>query len=173
MNERSIAYSHVQNQHPSSWIDDPFQLGTYAVKGVTNINHKKNLSDYAEELAYNYGKYEVDHYELILEKLSDYDQNELARLYIEATGREVTECVNGNDFSIDNEYTCALLAMLNGFCKETRDKFAEVTRKNIITYYHDSLQKILDEACQDLLCNLNDNKDQDREEGQAYWGKLI
>ncbi len=174
MNMQSVAHSSIKNQE-SSWTDDPFSLkGQF--KGVVNINHKRNLSQFAEELAYQFGQFDGHQYSINLLDLSEFDQNELARLYMELTGRETSECVNGADFSTDNEFTCALLAMLQDDCKETRNAFAEVTRKNIITYYSEPLQHILDEACHDLLCSLNnDNSNysyQDKDSGEILWRKF-
>lgn len=39
--------------------------------------------------------------------------------------------------------------MLKGDSQENREKFAEVTRKNIIIYYKKFLQEVLDAACND------------------------
>jgi hypothetical protein len=54
-------------------------------------------------------------------------------------------------------------------CQETRDTFAHVTRQNIIAYYANTLQGLLDEACYDLLCNLKSESGlhsyQDRDSG--------
>lgn len=126
--------------------NDPFGLGN-AVKGLTNMNHERYLSNYAEELVARYAKYEYDTYTLNFNDLPDEEQSELTRLFMESTDRETSECVYGNDFSINNDFTCALLAMLQDDCEETREKFAEVTRKNIIIYYEKSLQEVINEAC--------------------------
>ena len=176
MNSRSLAHNYTQNQQPSSWIDDPFQLGAHIINGLKPMDNQQNLSTYAEELVYQFGKYQDDQYSLNLFDLSEYDQNELARLYMETTDRETGECVHGNDFSIDNDYTCALLAMLKNNCLETQTTFAEITRKNIITYYAKSLQTVLDDACNDLQCHFNEeqgfSQQQDRESGEVFWGRF-
>lgn len=117
------------------------------VKGLANVNHKRNLSDYAEELVAHYAKFNNEQYELSLKTLPESEQNELVRLYMEATDRDTGECVHGNDFSIDNDYTCALLAMLKDDSQDNREKFAEITRRNILTYYRLALQEVLDDAC--------------------------
>jgi hypothetical protein len=146
MNKISLSHNNIQNQQDSSWNDDPFDLkGAFA--GVANMNHTTNLRDYAEALVANYAKYVDDQYELFLSNLPGDEQNEVARLFIEASDREVNECVYGNDFSIESDYTCALLAMLRDDCVDTRENFAQVTRKNILTYYHKSIQDVLDTAC--------------------------
>lgn len=174
MNERSLAHSYAQNQQQSSWIGELFNAKGI-VKGVKIISHKQNLSNYAEELVNEYGQFNDNQYDLTLSNLPEDEQNELARLYMEFTNRETGECVHGNDFSIDNDYTCALLSMLKNDCKETRETFAEVTRKNIITYYTESLQQVIDDACRELLCNLNDengmHQHQDYETGEYHWSR--
>lgn len=175
MNATSLAHIDIINQQKPSWNDDPFDLkGSFA--GVAKMNHQRNLEDFAQELVYLYGIKSAGNYNLQLSKLSDDDQNELVRLYLEANGRELTECVNGNDFSIENEYTCALLAMLKDDCKETREAFADITRKNILTYYSESLQNVLDEGCHDLFCHLNNEAGyhsyQDQESGDICWRSL-
>ena len=123
-------------------------------KGLS-MNHKRTLELYAEELVSHYAKYDGDDYILLLSQLSDEEQNELARLYVEYTDRDLCECVNGNDLSINNDYTCALLSMLKNNSLESRENFAQITRKNIITYYKKHLQNVLDEACENYMHNIN------------------
>lgn len=178
MNLNSVAHTYVQNQSTPSWIDDPFDLkGQFDfVKGVTMVSHEKRLQDYAQELVALRGKYECDQYYLDLTLLTDEEQNELARLYIEATDRETNECIYGDDFTINSEFNCALLALLQNDTSENRDRFAEVTRNNVITYYRKSLDEVLDQACHDYLCaQMNEAgyyAHQDRESGEVIWGKF-
>lgn len=152
-----------------------FNRGT-KVKGLTNMNHRSNLSDYALDLVSNYAKFSCDQLELSLNTLPDDEQSELARLFMEFSGRETSECVYGHDFSIESEYTCALLSLLQSDCQETRDRFAEVTRKNIILYYAQSLQETLDNACEFYLQASNNENGlyayQDPEHGDTLWGGL-
>lgn len=139
-----IARTYAKNQQ-SSWNDDPFGLG--ALQGVTPLSHSQALSEYAQELVSTYAKYKDDEYRLSVAMLPEHEQNELARLYMEATDRETGECVHGKDLSIENEYTCALLEMLKSDCTETRQNFAQITKKNIIAYYTNSLDELLSTAC--------------------------
>ncbi|HEY2811781.1 MAG TPA: hypothetical protein VGJ00_10395 [Rhabdochlamydiaceae bacterium] len=137
------------------------------------MNHKRTLELYAEELVHHHADYDADGYSLNLCDLSDSDQNELARLYVEYTDRDLCECVNGNDLSINNDYTCALLAMLQNDCHETRERFADITRKNIITYYKSQLQDVLNDACNDYLLHVNNENGLyayiDTEHGDVVW----
>ncbi len=171
MNSQSIA------QQQQSWKDDPFDLkGTFKdVKTMKPQDHNKDLKDFAEELVSNNATFRRGQYDLSLYNLSEYDQNELARLFIESTGREVTECVNGDDFTVENDYTCALLDMLQNDCYETRHHFAEVTRKNIITYYANSLQEVINDACYSWLQFTTGERglfeNQDSETGEIHWLK--
>lgn len=168
--ERSISRNNLERIE-----DDPFEIG-FTVKGLTSMNHHRNLSNYAEELVSHYAKYNSDSFTLFLSDLPEDEQNKLAALYMEATDRETGECVHGDDFSIDNDYTCALLKMLQDDNQQNRENFAEVTRKNIIIYYQQSLQSVLDEACNDYLHNLNNESGyyghQDTESGELCWRRI-
>ena len=175
MNTNNLAY--IYNKNQSSWKDDPFQLGTKSgFKGVTSINHSINLSYYAQDLVSQHAKFDGENYDLYISDISTDEQNELARLYLEFTDRDTCECVYGDDLSINSDYTCALLAMLKNDCKETRDVFASVTRKNIITYYTRSLQEVLDQACYEHLRNVNDEEGlfahHDSEHDEIRWGRV-
>lgn len=177
MRNSSVAQSHVQNQQPSSWIDDPFQLGTHAVKGVTKVmSHKRNLETYAEELVSQYAKFVNEQYELVLDMLPEEVQSELAQYYIESIDREIEWACYGSDESINSSYLCALLAMLKDDCHETREQFAEVTRKNILTYYAKLLQEVIDDACNSYHHLVNNEQglyaQQDRDTGEVYWGRF-
>ena len=118
---------------------------------MANMNHNKNLHTYVENLVSDYSTYDGSTYNLFFHDLPTEEQGELARLYLETTDRETTECVHGNDFSIDNNYTCALLALLKEDTQENKERFAEVTRNNVITHYEDILQKIINQACNNYL----------------------
>lgn len=176
MRNSSVAHSYVQNQQPSSWIDDPFQLGTDAFKGLKPMSHQRNLDDYIQELVACYGKRHSDHYELDLDKLSSPYQLELASLYIESIDREIEWACYGADESINSEFLCALLSMLKDSTPKTRLNFAQVTTRNVLIYYKDTLKKLLDEGC-DLYFNNEMHEagyraDYDREHGDIVWGKF-
>ena len=160
---QSVSHTNVQNQHKSSWIDDPFNLKG-AFEGTKPVDHKTNLYNHSLDLVSQYARYDNGYYSLNLESIPEEEQNELVRLFLEATGRETSECVYGEDFTIESDYTCALLSMLQNDCAETRENFANVARKNTIVYYNKSLQEVLDEACHDFLCNILD------EENNSRWG---
>lgn len=172
MNNVSLSHTHVKNQ--SSWIDDPFGLKGF-IKGVVPLCHERNLEDYANEIVANYAIFNGNGYELFIDKLSTPYQLELARHYIESIDREIEWACYGDDQSIDSEFLCALLAMLKNSTQQTREKFAQVTTKNILTYYKDKLQEILDEACHQLYCNEMSEAgfrcEQDMEDGSFVWNR--
>ena len=175
MNNQSLSHSHVQKQQKSSWIDEPFQLGTNAVKGFKPMSNKRNLYNYAEDLVGRYAKYDGDSYDLSLSQLPDDEQNELARLYIESIDREIEWAHYGSDESINSSFICSMLSMLKDDSKEARENFAKTTRKNILIYYKASLEAVLGEACASFL-NMQMNEQgyfahQDMEHGDVVWGK--
>lgn len=175
MNQQSLSHSIMQKQQPS-WIDDPFQLGAYAFKGLTPMSHKRNLSNYSEDLVSRYAKYNHDHYELFLDMLPEDERLELARLYIEFSDRDTSECIYGNDFTINNDFTCALLAMLKNDSTETREHFSYVVCTNVLIYYKDAINELLEASCDNLLhMQMNESgyyAQQDMEHGDVFWGKL-
>lgn len=174
MNALSLAYSNAQKQHQEpSWSDDPFDFKGF-VTGVTKVSdHTRNLNDYTQELVYSYGKHIGDNYELDLDKLSSPCQLELARLYIESIDREIEWACYGSDQTLNSDFLCAMLAMLKDSNPKTRANFAQVTTRNILIYYKDTLQAILDTACQDFFCNemseAGYRAEQDMDHGDVVW----
>lgn len=146
MNKLSLAYSNAQNQQQkTSWIDDPFDLVGF--KGVKVLSRPHNLEDYAICLVSTFAKWTDNRYELTLEMLSDSDQLELARIYIESIDREIEWACYGEDHGINSDFLCAMLAMLKDNTEQTRQDFAEVTARNILISYEKILNEILDESC--------------------------
>lgn len=152
MNKNSVAHAHVKNQQESSWSDDPFELKGF-ITGVMPVSHQRNLDDYALELVASYAKFKDDHYELSLDMLSSPYQLEFAAHYIESIDREIEWACYGDDQTLNSEFLCALLAMLKNSTPKTRTNFAQVTTRNILIYYKESLQNILDIACDQYYNN--------------------
>ena len=174
MNALSLAYFNTQKQQQeSSWTDDPFGFRGL-VTGVTKISdHQRNLNDYTQELVYSYAKHVGDNYELDLDKLSSPCQLELARLYIESIDRDIEWACYGEDQTLNSEFLCAMLAMLKDSTPHTRTNFAQVTTRNILAYYKETLQDLLDTACQDYFCNemheAGYRAEQDMDHGDVVW----
>ncbi len=175
MNVISLAHKLVQNQQQkTSWNDDPFDLkGMF--DGMSN-NKSITITDFAENLASQYAKYTNDQYELTLDMLPEDEQNEFAQIYIESIDRDIEWACYGEDQSINSDFLCALLAMLKDDCTETRQNFAEVTRKNILTYYAETLNQLLITACDTYLNNAMNEQGyyikQDVTHGDMLWEKL-
>ncbi len=150
MNKISLAHNAVQNQQ--SWNDDPFDVKD-KFAGVAILSNEKKLSNFTEELVSHYAKYVDNQYELDLDMLAEFEQNELVRLYIETIDRDMSECVYGNDFSIDNDYSCAIVNLLQDDCQQNRDALSTVVRNNILKYYAETLQKLINDACDYHLNN--------------------
>ena len=171
MNALSLAYSNAQKQE--SWIDDPFEFKGF-VTGVTKISgHQRNLRDYALEMVASFGKFKSDHYELNLDMLSTPYQLEFARLYIESIDREIEWACYGDDQTLNSDFLCALLAMLKDSNPKTRAKFAQVTTVNVLTYYKNTLNDLLETACEDFYNNEMHEAgyrcEQDMEHGDFVW----
>jgi hypothetical protein len=176
MNKSSVAHSYVQNQQTSSWIDDPFQLGTHAFKGLKPMNHQRNLNDYIQELVASHGIYCQDHYVLFLKMLTEEEQDELVRLYIESIDREIEWACYGTDESINSDFLCSMLAMLKLNTKESREEFAETTRRNLLAYYKETLEDLLHTGCELYFTNemheAGYRADYCRDNGDVVWGKF-
>ena len=175
MNNISIKDNNEQDQQHLSWHLDPFDLGTESMKVVKKtLNNQQLLCDYAEELVTNYAILVDGFYELPLDMLSEFDQNELVRLYIESVDRDIEDAYYGSEKNIEGGFMCALLAMLQNDCMETREVFATVTRKNIIDYYFEILQDLLNDACNTYTHMVNDEQGRyantDPDTGEIYWG---
>jgi len=171
MNKNSLSHNDIQNQYESSWIDDSPSLN--AIKGLRGMPKHRQLSDYAEGLVNEYAEYSHGQYELFLDMLPDDIQNELARLYIESIDREIEWACYGLDSSINSDFLCSMLTMLQNDNEATRAKFSEITRKNILSYYRQNLDSILMSACDSFLqMNMNENgyhAHQDMEHGDITW----
>lgn len=176
MNVNSVAHSYVQNQQPSSWIDDPFQLGTHAFKGLKPMSHQRNLDDYIQELVAQRGKYCSDHYELTLAMLTEEEQDQLVHLYIESIDREIEWACYGTDESINSSFLCDMLSMLKLNTEESRQKFAETTRRNLLGYYKSTLEDLLVTGCDIYFnCEMNEagyRAHHDLDNGDVIWGKF-
>lgn len=122
------------------------------------MNHQQNLTRFLNDLVSNFGNRNNGALDLPLADLPKEEQHELARLYLEANGRDITECVNGDDFSIDNDYTTALLVMLQDASEKNRQAFANVVLANVVKYYASTFQALLDQACNDHEAYLQDMK---------------
>jgi len=122
------------------------------------MNHAKNLEKFATQLAQDFAVYKDGCYVLCVDDLPDAEQKELAAYYLESVDREVTECVHGDDFSNDNDYVCAIFAMLKNDNAETRENLAQTISKNIIKYFKVGLQDSLENGCDQRRWNEQEDK---------------
>lgn len=173
MNKTMLAQNNLLNQEQSR-NDCPFDL-PWSSQGVTSLSVERDLHLYAQELVEQYGRFDGECYNVTFDQLSDHDQSTLLAKYFEFNDRD-TECVNGNDFSVDNDYSCALLKMLKDNTQENQANFATTVHRNITTYYQKSIQKVLDDACNDYLHNVNNEAGLfaciDRDSGEIDWRKV-
>lgn len=172
MNVVSLSHNYAKKQIKPSWNDDPFDLkGAFA--GVAKMSYERNLDDFIQELVSSYGVHCQDHYELFLDKLSSPYQLELAALYIESIDREIEWACYGEDQTLNSDFLCALLSMLKDSTPKTRANFAQVTTRNILIYYKDTLQNLLDIGCEAYFNNemheAGYRAEQDMEHGDVVW----
>jgi hypothetical protein len=174
MNELSLAHSYEENQ--PSWKDDPFNLGVNYVKEMTSMSHETRFINYTSELVYQHAIHVDGHYELTIDMLSIEEKNKLSRLYIELTDREVSECIFGDDFTINNDFTCAILFLLKENTEINREKLAKIICKNILIYYKDTLNDLLSDACERFfrteMTELGYQSYEDRDSGDIIWSKF-
>jgi hypothetical protein len=176
MNNLSLSQKYKQIQHDSSWIDDVFKFVTYETKEMNSMGHQRNLEYFIQEIISKYGIHCYDHYELYLDNLPSYEQEELVRLYIESIDREIECAFYGEDQSINSDFLCAMLAMLQDSNHKTQANFAQVTTRNILAYYKTTLQYLLDKGCELYFTNemhaAGYRAEYDQEHGDVVWGKF-
>lgn len=139
MNKISLSHVTMPNQQQSSRNGDFYAGSAY-------MNHEKNLYQFCQCLVSVHNQNYDPRLELDIDMLSDEEQNKLALLYIESLEREIEWACYGEDESINSSFLCALLAMLQNNTDETRENFAEITRKNVLIYYKKSLDEMLSNA---------------------------
>lgn len=175
MTKNSLAYVNTRNQ--TSFKDDPFDIGLEFTQGTSMLSHERQLELYAEELVSRFARYECEEYTLDLFNLPVSEQAKFLQCYIESIDREFeADSIYGNDYSINNDYTCSLLALLADNNAETREHLSFVTLRNMTTYYEKELQNILTEACVSYLHYTNQEAGlrcyQDKDHGDLCWGKF-
>jgi hypothetical protein len=139
------------------------------------MNHQKNLVNFIDELISYKAKFNGETYSLDIDDLDDDEQSQLSALKLEECDRDTSECVHGLDFSIDNDYSCALLKMLQTNTQESRDDFARIVNRNVIAYFKYSLQGLIDYQCSVYLHSKMSDSGYcghiDRENGDLVWRK--
>ncbi len=69
-----------------------------------------------------------------------------------------------------------MLAMLKLNTKESREEFAETTRRNLLAYYKKTLEDLLQKGCELYFTNemheADYRADYDLENGDVVWGKF-
>ena len=173
MNDNSLDQKNIKNQTISSMNDDPFNLINTVFEGLKPMRQAKNIFDYAQELVYEHGEFTQDSYSVLLKDIPKDDKHELVRLYIESLDRDIEDALFGGDTSINNLLICALLSLLKNDNDFNRNHFVNVALNNVIRYYAHDLQRLLDEAGNDLFLNLNEEQGifQQCDDGDYYMGK--
>lgn len=156
MNKTSLYHNFIKNQHEfSSWTEDPFDLKG-ALKGHRHLDNQRILEDHLQYLVQTYGKYTHYNFYVDMDMLPDEEQYLLAKLYIESIDRNIEWACYGNDESINSSFLCSLLTLLTECNNLTKEQFAETVRNNVITYYKDTLNKLLEKGCE--MCMYFENE---------------
>lgn len=150
MNKATLTHIELPNQPEPSWLDGMYD-GTYANGHV--MSNEQLLDDYTDELVLTRAHHQHNEYTLTLDMLTEDEQHELARLYIESIDREIEWACYGEDQTLNSDFLCALLSMLKDNNDETRQRFAEITQQNVLVYYKKTLNALLQDACNRVLHN--------------------
>lgn len=113
------------------------------------MSYQKELNSILSNLVCDYAEYNSDSYYLSLNDLPSDEQGKLAAAYLETIDRDIADCVYGNDLSENSNYVCALLKMLKDPSKENKDNFSTIVNNNILVYFKEELQGLINEACND------------------------
>lgn len=103
----------------------------------------RNLKRYLHELIESYAEFTGDTYTLSLSSLHDDEQGRLAMIYMAANGLDSYEFLMG--------FESSLFSMLEDDNIDTREDFARLVKKKIIAYYTNTLQDLINDACNDYL----------------------
>ena len=116
-----------------------------------NNNHYRNLINYIDELI-SYKSYIVDgEYSLSIEKLDEDELGKLAALFLEVNGRDAQDCFQDpNQYTKDDDITCALLSLLKGNTEDNRENLATMIFKWSIEAFKPSMQSLIDERCSEV-----------------------
>lgn len=109
------------------------------------MDSTKILNRYIHELITSYGKFTGDTYQLSMASLHDDEQGELVALYLEANDYDPLECL------VNGELSTLIFAMMKSDTPDTREDFSKAVKKEILKYYSESIQNIIDDCCNDYL----------------------
>ena len=140
---------------------------------MTKMNPNTVLRQHINSLVSDYAIFNGNNYELFFDNLSDTDQGDSVKYYLETIDRDINEAIYNDDFDINNDLTVNLLQILSSNSKEDKIKFAEVARENTIKYFKNDLQELITEACQEYQDNRYDEHGytahQAQDNGETIW----
>lgn len=149
---------------------------TRNVKGLAAMNYSKEVSNFAEHLAFHYAKHDGDVYTLFVSDIAEFDLHEFAAIIMasdDGYANEATGC--------DNPwYEKAMLPALLRYLKNSTDKdeqieFNKAWREGVTKYFETTMQELIDDACNNRLhSEMNDagyHGHIDRNHGDFVWSR--
>lgn len=138
-----------------------------------NTSPEKRFFAYLEELVDGYAKFKYGEFELKLQDLPESCQKELIGLYIEWSGRDLSECLYDAE-DINNNFICALLGLLAKDTLKSRESIVEIMLGNLTQFYKNDLNDLLDQGCNDYRHQMEEENGNylryDMEHGDLIWG---
>lgn len=146
------------------------------VKRNLTMTHQQRLNSYIDDLILDKAKRKSDGYYLSIDNLDDDELGQLAYLLLECDDRDTTECFyEADQFSIDDNITCALLNLLKEDSDENREELASLIRHNTIKKYSKRIESLLDEHCNDMyVSEMNDagySAYHHNDNDELYWSR--
>jgi hypothetical protein len=115
--------------------------------------HYLNFINSVDRVIIQYGQFEPDEgYNLEFDSLELEVQSELSRLLLEYEDREVSECfLDPLQEMMNDDVTCALLALLKDNSLEKKDNLATLLLKRTVYYCSRRIQDVIEERCSVLM----------------------
>lgn len=114
--------------------------------------HKRNLLTQINEIVRNSSRKEKDGWYLQLSDIEDYEISALFRLIWESYDRD-WDAVSHD--AMRENLQCAIIKMLKDHVDAPID-IADLIRANLIYFYHEELQEMIDDSCLELFVEARD-----------------
>lgn len=142
----------------------------------TGAMNRKELDQYICQLANDYGSI-ITCNPFTIHDLWDDEQSKLIELFLSYSGTSVSQCLDGSDERMDNNFNTALFALLSNNNSDNLLAFESIARKNIIAYVEQTcLQQIINDVCADKIQYENAMHNyyprRDENNGELYYARV-